>query len=74
MTWVAPDGLRGAIAGLVKTRAATGKSEGAAATGVLGAGTAQAAPFAAPAFHLTADSSGAPPVQGLPSVRTRAPR
>ncbi|MFD4509232.1 purple acid phosphatase family protein [Streptomyces sp. NPDC058457] len=38
---------------------------GAAATGLLGAGTAQAAPLAAPAFHLTADSSGAPPVQGL---------
>src|SRR4051812_30860128 len=38
---------------------------GAAVTPVLGAGTAQAAPAEAPAFHLTADSTGAPPVQGL---------
>ncbi|MGH1552333.1 fibronectin type III domain-containing protein [Streptomyces sp. L7] len=32
---------------------------------MLGAGTAQAAPLEAPALHLTADSSGAVPVQGL---------
>ncbi|MFF3150207.1 hypothetical protein ACFVRU_53045, partial [Streptomyces sp. NPDC057927] len=38
---------------------------GAAVTPLLGAGTAQAAPLAAPALHLTADSAGAPPVQGL---------
>ncbi|MEU8714047.1 metallophosphoesterase family protein [Streptomyces sp. NPDC048663] len=38
---------------------------GVAATGLLGTGAAQAASNAAPAFHLTADSSGAPPVQGL---------
>ncbi|MER6271381.1 metallophosphoesterase family protein [Streptomyces sp900105755] len=56
-----PEGLsRRHALGLLGTAGA-----GAAATGLLGAGTAQAAPLAAPAFHLTADSSGAPPVQGL---------
>jgi hypothetical protein len=38
---------------------------GAAVTPLLGAGTAQAAPLGAPALHLTADSSGTSPVQGL---------
>ncbi|MCI3273933.1 purple acid phosphatase family protein [Streptomyces cylindrosporus] len=38
---------------------------GAAIPPVLAAGAAQAAPLGAPAFHITPDSAGAPPVQGL---------
>jgi hypothetical protein len=38
---------------------------GAAASPLLGAGTAEAAPLDAPAFHITPDSAGASPVQGL---------
>ncbi|MEW2304229.1 metallophosphoesterase family protein [Streptomyces sp. NPDC006655] len=56
-----PDGLsRRHALGLLGTAGA-----GAAATGLLGAGTAQAAPLAGPALHLTADASGASSVQGL---------